>query len=649
MHVQSVIVLLSCLMVVASLGCGAGAIGQAVRPDEISANQAFDEDEAPSCVDVAAYGEPLIVDWRSKSRLDLELAMRSGVAVVSYDCHRFELLTDCQLKGSYSFAAVSRKEEVIQLKDSDEVKANLPVSGAKIGAGLERGASIDLALVLVGKKATTVTEAWREQLIGDSCQRATHFVRAATVGAFAVRKGSVGRARAAAELFEAEVSSGSSSERQSKMSDGSLQACRVSTPRDPAPPDECRAAVRLELMPVKEGKPKLGAAVRNEGLKAKDNPCPKGLVLTNNKCTVDSSDPHLCAPDDIAGCQTQCDRGHADSCLNLAISLMYEARTEADAQRIMVATDKACEGGNLSGCDASAFMYGKCITDSKPCVRRDLAKSRALYSKACDAGFGQSCARLANDIKWAKYGAITPDSAKTITELFDRGCNLGHHSACWDLSRLYLRGEHVERDVVAGIELLRRSCNDGHALSCMDLARAYSDGRDISPDFPRAARHYEAMCAAGRLFGCEKAAEIHDKGADGVPKNEAKARSLYFKACFPAEVHVAGSATARSCGRLGEMMRGALGGPENGRMAARAYDEACLRSSEHCVEASEVFAERSLELLADACGRTGWGKACDALEKRDLERAKEVYKAKCATSESKTIDACKRAERLNGQ
>ena len=645
------LIVLSALSITAgSLGCQPGFVGQAIRPTDITASQALEEEQAPSCVDVAPYSEPLIVDWRSKGRLDLEIAMRSGVAVVAYDCDRFELLTNCKLKGSYSFAAVSRKEEVIQLKNEDEVKANLPLSGAKLGAGLERGAAIDLALVLVGKKTTTVSDAWREQLVGDNCRRATHFVRAATVGAFAVQKGSVGRARAAAELFGAEIGGQSRSERQSKMSDGSLEACRTSSPRDPAPPDECRAAVRLELVPVQEGAPKLDAPKsKSTGLKAKENPCPEGLVLTKDKCMVDTGDPHLCAPDDVGGCEAQCNRGHADSCLNLAVALMYKARSEQDAQRIIAATNKACAGGNLTGCSASAFMYGKCRAKSNPCVRRDLAKSRALYTKACDAGYGQACQRLAGDIQWEKYGRVTPERAKEITTLYERSCKLGHHSGCWDLSSLYMRGEHVERDVVRAIELLRRSCDDGHLRSCSKLGRTYSDGRQISKDFPRAARHFQTVCDAGQIYGCLKAARIHDKGARGVPKDEAKARRLYEQACFPKKKQPPGFDGPPACHRLGQMLHDAVGGPADKRLAARAYDEACRVDTRYCVEASEVFAERSVDLLAEGCSRLGRGATCEALEKRDLERAKRVYGAKCAASELKTTSACESAKRLGSK
>lgn len=101
----------------------------------------------------------------------------AGSKVPTFDCQRFELLRQCRLSGSYGFAGVSRKEDVIQLTSSDELSANLPLSGAKLGAQLERGVSIDLALITIGRKASTLEAASRHELLGD-CRGASHFVRA---------------------------------------------------------------------------------------------------------------------------------------------------------------------------------------------------------------------------------------------------------------------------------------------------------------------------------------------------------------------------------------------------------------------------------------------------------------------------------------
>src|SRR4051794_10082769 len=82
---------------------------------------------AEACFPVETYGEPLVVDWRPEVRADLEVAMRQGVAVVSYDCKHIRLLKDCSLEGSYGFMGITTKEQLVRLADADEIRANLPL------------------------------------------------------------------------------------------------------------------------------------------------------------------------------------------------------------------------------------------------------------------------------------------------------------------------------------------------------------------------------------------------------------------------------------------------------------------------------------------------------------------------------------------
>src|SRR5688572_24606002 len=100
--------------------CGPGTAGNAVRPEAPSGAEAMEEPTNAQCKGVAEHAEPLIVDWRSKERLDLELSMKKGVAVVSYDCSQMRVLKDCSVEGSYEYAGVSIKEDLVQLENADE-------------------------------------------------------------------------------------------------------------------------------------------------------------------------------------------------------------------------------------------------------------------------------------------------------------------------------------------------------------------------------------------------------------------------------------------------------------------------------------------------------------------------------------------------
>src|SRR5262249_45972102 len=186
-----------------------------------------------TCHDVESYGEPLVVDWKPEQRGDLEVLMKDGVAVVAYSCKGLKLLKDCKVDGKYGFLGMTKKEQIVRLQNGDEVKANLPFAGAgiaaNIGGEMERGATLDVALILIGKKKTTWAKVAMDDLKGD-CEGATHFVKGATVGAFVMETGSKAQARTAAQLFGAGVSGSSASAKNVRNQDGDPGDCNKSSP-----------------------------------------------------------------------------------------------------------------------------------------------------------------------------------------------------------------------------------------------------------------------------------------------------------------------------------------------------------------------------------------------------------------------------------
>ena len=168
-----------------SSGCGPGAAGSAVRPEPPKVQKTL-------CDSVADFGQPLIVDLKAHERAVYEAVMKDGVAVVSYDCNQLHIIKDCKIDGDYGFVGVSPKEEVVRLDGADEIQLNLPSFGARIAAEVKRDASLDLGLILIGMRRTTVDAADKKRLKGSGCDKATHFVRGAFVGAFALKQGSSG-------------------------------------------------------------------------------------------------------------------------------------------------------------------------------------------------------------------------------------------------------------------------------------------------------------------------------------------------------------------------------------------------------------------------------------------------------------------------
>jgi hypothetical protein len=85
------------LLTILAAGCGTGGVGKAVRPDDPTAANALGDKPLATagggggavCSVVPTAVEPLVVDWSSSAQVDLGVAMKNGVALVSYDCKSF--------------------------------------------------------------------------------------------------------------------------------------------------------------------------------------------------------------------------------------------------------------------------------------------------------------------------------------------------------------------------------------------------------------------------------------------------------------------------------------------------------------------------------------------------------------------------------
>lgn len=471
-----------------------------MRPDAPSAVEAVDGPRA-KCHEVGATGQPLIVDWPAHERGNLEEAMMQGVAVVRYSCDRLELLSDCKLAGKYGFLGLTQREEVVQLVDADEIQANLPAFGgalvADIGAELQRGSSLDLAMVLAGKSKTTVPRASRKELVG-SCEGATHFVRGAFIGAFAMAKGTRGAVKTTAQIFGAGAKAQSESGRRASSRDGDPAACKSVQPGDSNPPTGCRSAIRLELVALGEGgaEPASGSAI-DEIREA--NACPEGMVRSGGKCTTPAPEKaYQCSGRDPAECETQCDKGNVPSCF--IVGVMNES------------------GGG---------------------VPQDYARAAKLYDQTCKQGLAEGCNRLG---VMHFYGTGVPKDGPRAVRLFLGSCRFGLADACNNLGFVLDVGRGVQRDSVKAAQLFEAACNGGDVPGCFNAGVLHSAGRGVKNDETRAAAFFERArqggvvarfrggCNYGNAYSCFGLGYMHQRGL-WLPKDEAAAKSYFEKSC----------------------------------------------------------------------------------------------------------------------
>jgi uncharacterized protein len=165
--------------------------------------------------------DPLILNWGTKLRADLEIMMREGVAVVGYDCKRVRLIADCSASGTYGFVAEPKKTEAVQLDGGD------------------------LTMASSGRLSTSRERLPRSELRGE-CAGATHFVKRALVGAYRVEAAAGTSKSTTVGVLGGTVSASSASSASASQSDGDITKCD-SPAGATAPPPQCGAVLRVEL------------------------------------------------------------------------------------------------------------------------------------------------------------------------------------------------------------------------------------------------------------------------------------------------------------------------------------------------------------------------------------------------------------------
>jgi uncharacterized protein len=613
-------------------GCKAGRAGKVVTPPPPSAGEAMGELE---CQAGQSRAEPLVVDWGSDDRADLEVAMRDGLALAAYDCNSFRVLDRCRARGGYGFAGVSRKEDVVQITGRDELHANLPLGKVELSAVIDRGATIDVALVTVGKHRTSAFQVARTDLEGD-CAGATHYVSSALVGAFAMGTGTRGEVGTVAQLFGlAEAGASSTNERKSLNRDGDLEACTAANPNDPAPPAQCQSILRVELVSLVDAPvepPSGGGQAPPEPVQPV---CPAGFVLEGNKCTLTKqAKAYCCAPDDAKECTAQCEAGNAESCHNLAILTRNgKVGGTPDREAATALFEKACDGGHAAACPMVAYTLDW-KTEGK--------RVAELLGRACDGDDAMSCRSLGSELI---RGELMPKDTGRGEQLLTRACALSERFACGKLAWFLWQGKKQPKPA---LEVVKADCERGNGESCSIVGGWLSrceDGRppgfvpgDVkvceeypNPDPGPATLAYEQSCRSGYVGACMVAADRHRRGK-GVSTKMEVALELLELGCPKGR---------RACGALGKLYEEGDGVAADPKKALEAYSKGCeARDKGDCFAAARVAGK----LGDDALRRTRLEAGCKLDSRQSCDEWTKILEAEGRKDDAKKIygDVCDR-------
>jgi len=430
----------------------------------------------------------MVVDWTPEARGDLEVAMKEGVALLAYDCKSAKLVPACSLAGAYGYIGTTRREKKIEMSTADEIAANLPVGGltwlSDVSGKLGRESALLAQLVMVGKRSSAKQHAERGELAG-SCKDATHFVRAATVGAFTVTTGSKAEIAASLKVVGKGASADSKSSTKIQSQDGDLTACASSTSEGKAPPEQCGAVVRIELEPIgaAEGKADLAVAT-----------CAPGFAMADGAC-VRLDKPHQCKPGDAKECAAQCDAGNAGSCATLAVMHREGAGVAKNWVKAAAFAERACAKDVTTGCRVMA--QAKLGGDG---VAKDGPGAIKLLERTCEAGDGKGCVELG--IARLADKKVAGDAQYA----FRRACyGGGEHEGCAWLGTLYAEGKGgMTVNPKLAAPFFEKGCKEGSARACDGLGDLLKAGKGVAKDAARAKELFAKACTGGHQPACSK-------------------------------------------------------------------------------------------------------------------------------------------------
>ena len=230
------------LVIAAALtGCGGGA-------RELARPPVYDPPGQTKCSVHKSSDHPLVVEWPSSDRAELEADAKHGLVVVHYEGCEMQLLPQCHVADSgYRYTPTTRKLEKVIISDEDELYANLPVGAAKLEGTLKKAGRLVVAMHVVGR--FDAAEPGKMKLEG-LCSGATHVVTGLTAGAFDFYAGAKGEVGGGAGIATAGIGAKSTAGRETLNQDGDANACSSSSSTDSAPPDGCGALLRVEVTPL---------------------------------------------------------------------------------------------------------------------------------------------------------------------------------------------------------------------------------------------------------------------------------------------------------------------------------------------------------------------------------------------------------------
>ena len=235
------------LLVIASCG-GSPALGPHKNlMDQTTAGQ-------NRCTVAKSHDRPFVIEWDATDLATFEGKAARDTVFVKYVGCEMQVLDGCvdTIPGRYGKYEdpqfTSGTVEGFDIKDEDELYAQLPLGAATLAGRVQQGDALHLRYFVSGVRTATRPAVHRGELAANpSCRDATHFVWAYNLGAFELTSTQSDVAQAKAGVGSAGAGASQDHEATALKHGGSLDSCTQQDQRG------CRVPIRLALRPIDDG------------------------------------------------------------------------------------------------------------------------------------------------------------------------------------------------------------------------------------------------------------------------------------------------------------------------------------------------------------------------------------------------------------
>jgi len=235
-----------------AMGCGGGL-------PALDSESAMDSTFAgKNKCEASAHQRPFVVEWDATDIATFENRAQTDVVFVRYEGCDLEVIDACAddaVPGRFGAYRppkwTSGSVEKVRIDNAADLYAKLPLGVATLGGKVARGVKLELDYYVSGVSTATRSAMYRGQLRDNpACAKATHFVYAYNLGAFALESEETASEGVTADVGKLGTGASSDRKRGNEKKSGDLSACKGDTAADT---DKCRVPIRLALRAIEPG------------------------------------------------------------------------------------------------------------------------------------------------------------------------------------------------------------------------------------------------------------------------------------------------------------------------------------------------------------------------------------------------------------